>query len=172
MAGASLEERQHLHLADKTRYQYLGHHAGASTRVRDDNANRFEQLKMALKSVGLSKRHVAQTCQLVAAILHLGNIEFTIDRSCDVDAAVIRNVDVLGIVAEFLGIQPSTLQTTLACKTKLIKRELCTVYKVANCRGSLRHSCSTGIFFLSSSIDEAFVSAQVPVNQGSEPYKK
>ncbi|KAG6370548.1 hypothetical protein JVT61DRAFT_11337 [Boletus reticuloceps] len=77
---------------------------------------------MALKSVGLSKRHVAQTCQLVAAILHLGNIEFTIDRGRDVDTAVVRNVDVLGIVAEFLGVQPSALETTLAYKTKLVKR--------------------------------------------------
>ncbi|KAF8121277.1 P-loop containing nucleoside triphosphate hydrolase protein [Boletus edulis] len=131
MAGASAEERHHLHLADKTQYRYLGHRAGASTRangVRDDDANRFEQLKMALKSVGLSKRHVAQTCQLVAAILHLGNIEFTIDRGRDMDTAVVRGVDVLGIVTEFLGIQPSALETTLAYKTKLVKRELCTIF--------------------------------------------
>ncbi|KAG6376773.1 myosin head, motor domain-containing protein [Boletus reticuloceps] len=124
MAGASAEERQHLHLADKTQYRYLGHCAGAGTRangVRDDDANRFEQLKMALKSVGLSKRHVTQTCQLVAAILHLGNIKFTIDRSRDVDAAVIQNVDVLSIVAKFLGVQPSALETMLAYKTKLVK---------------------------------------------------
>jgi len=40
---------------------------------------RFDQLKVALKVIGLSKRHVAQTCQLVAAILHLGNLEFIID---------------------------------------------------------------------------------------------
>ena len=58
MAGASAEERHHLHLADKTQYRYLGHRAGAGTHangVHDDDANRFEQLKMALKSVGLSK---------------------------------------------------------------------------------------------------------------------
>ncbi|KAG6379400.1 P-loop containing nucleoside triphosphate hydrolase protein [Boletus reticuloceps] len=131
MAGASPDERQHLHLADKTQYRYLGHRAGTGTRangLRDYDANRFEQLKMALKSVGLSKRHVAQTCQLVAAILHLGNIEFTIDRGRDVDVAVVRNVDVLGIVAEFLGVQPSALEATLAYKTKLVKRELCTVF--------------------------------------------
>ncbi|KAG6376338.1 P-loop containing nucleoside triphosphate hydrolase protein [Boletus reticuloceps] len=83
---------------------------------------------MALKSIGLSERHVAQTCQLVAAILHLGNIKFTIGRGHDVDAAVTQNVDVLGIVAEFLGVQPSALETTLAYKTKLLKRELCTVF--------------------------------------------
>ena len=131
MAGASPEERQHLHLADKTPYRYLGQRAGTGARpngVRDDDATRFEQLKLALKSVGLSKRYVAQTCQLVAAILHLGNVEFTIDRGRDVDAAVVRNVDVLGIVAEFLGVQPSALENTLAYKTKLVKKELCTVF--------------------------------------------
>jgi len=131
MAGASPEERHHLHLADKTQYRYLGQRAGTGARsngVRDDDATRFEQLKLALKSVGLSKRHVAQTCQLLAAILHLGNIEFTVDRGRDVDAAVIRNVDVLGIVAEFLGVQPSALESALSYKTKLLKKELCTVF--------------------------------------------
>jgi chitin synthase len=34
---------------------------------------------LTLKNVGFSKRHVAQTCQLIAAILHLGNLEFTVD---------------------------------------------------------------------------------------------
>ncbi|KAF8440070.1 hypothetical protein L210DRAFT_3645981 [Boletus edulis BED1] len=29
---------------------------------------------------------------------------------------------------EFLGIQPSAVETTLAYKTKLVKRELCTVF--------------------------------------------
>ena len=131
MAGASPEERQHLHLSDKTQYRYLGQRAGAGARVngvRDDDANRFEQLKAALKAVGLSKRHVAQTCQLIAAILHLGNLEFTIDRGRDVDAAVVRNVDVLTIVAEFLGVQTSALETALSYKTKLVKKELCTVF--------------------------------------------
>ncbi|KAG6373004.1 P-loop containing nucleoside triphosphate hydrolase protein [Boletus reticuloceps] len=106
MAGASPEEHQHLHLADKTHYRYLGHRAGANTRInglRDDDANHFEQLKMALKSVGLSKRHVAQTCQLVAAILHPGNIDSP-------------------------STAPSALETTLAYKMKLVKRELCTVF--------------------------------------------
>ncbi|KAF8875386.1 hypothetical protein BD779DRAFT_213727 [Infundibulicybe gibba] len=46
-AGASPEERQHFHLLDKTIH--------------------FDQLKVALKTIGLSKRHVAQTHQLIAA---------------------------------------------------------------------------------------------------------
>ncbi|KAJ6586612.1 glycosyltransferase family 2 protein [Mycena sp. CBHHK59/15] len=130
VAGASPEERAHLHLGDKTTYRYLGQHratAGPGARPTDD-ALRFEQLKVALKTIGLSKRHVAQTCQLVAAILHLGNLEFTVDRHRNEDAAVVRNTDVCTIAADFLGVHPGDLEGALSCRTKLVKKELCTVF--------------------------------------------
>ncbi|KAF7292507.1 Glycosyltransferase family 2 protein [Mycena kentingensis (nom. inval.)] len=130
VAGASPEERQHLHLLDKTTYRYLGQHraAPAPNARPNDDAMRFEQLKMALKTIGFSKRHVAQMCQLIAAILHLGNLEFTIDRHRNEDAAVVRNTDVCDIVADFLGIHAQDLETSLSLKTKLVKKELCTVF--------------------------------------------
>lgn len=93
-----------------------------------EDANRFEQLKHALKTVGFSKRHVAQTCQLVAAILHLGNLDFITDRKRNEDAAVVRNTEVLDLVAEFLGVIPGQLESTLSYRTKLVKKELCTVF--------------------------------------------
>ena len=131
MAGATPEERQHMHLNEKATYRYLAQRAvtgRGSNGGRDDDAVRFDQLKMALKNVGFSKRHVAQTCQLIAAILHLGNLEFTIDRQRNEDAAVVRNTDVLEIVAEFLGVQPAALETALTYRTRLMKKELCTVF--------------------------------------------
>ncbi|KAL0946000.1 hypothetical protein HGRIS_012276 [Hohenbuehelia grisea] len=131
VAGASPEERQHLHLLDKMTYRYLGQRnlAGRGNNAgRDEDALRFDQLKGALKTIGLSKRHVAQTCQLIAAILHLGNLEFITDRSRNEDAAVVRNTDILEIVADFLGVSPSALEGTLSYKTKLVKKELCTVF--------------------------------------------
>ncbi|KAG6826424.1 hypothetical protein H0H92_015837 [Tricholoma furcatifolium] len=130
VAGASPEERQHLHLLDKTAYRYLGQRgaSGRNNGGRDDDEVRFEQLKVALKTIGLSKRHVAQTCQLIAAILHLGNFEFIVDRGRNEDAAVVRNTELLGIVAEFLGVPPSELEAALSYKTKLVKKELCTVF--------------------------------------------
>jgi len=131
VAGASPEERQHLHLLDKMMYRYLGPRGTTLARPgggRDDDGLRFDQLKIALKTIGFSKRHVAQTCQLVAAILHLGNLEFTIDRHRNEDAAVVRNTDLLEVVADFLGIQPAALEAALSYKTKLLKKELCTVF--------------------------------------------
>ena len=87
LAGASQEERQHLHLLDKATYHYLGtHHRPLG---RDEDTVCFEQLKIALKNIGLSKRHVTQTCQLFAAILHLGNIDFIHNRHRNEGAAVV-----------------------------------------------------------------------------------
>jgi chitin synthase len=71
-----------MQLLEMTTFQYLGHRGipGVRQNMRGDDAQRFEQLKLALKNVGFSKCHVAQTCQLIAAILHLGDLEFTVDR--------------------------------------------------------------------------------------------
>jgi len=130
VAGASSEERQHLHL-EKTTHRYLGQRGTTAARPtggHDDDGQRFDQLKIALKTIGFSKRHVAQTCQLVAAILHLGNLEFIIDKVRNEDAAVVRNTDVLDLVSDFLGVHPSALESALSYKTKLVKKELCTVF--------------------------------------------
>ncbi|KXN87631.1 Chitin synthase 8 [Leucoagaricus sp. SymC.cos] len=120
VAGASPEERLHLHLLDKMTYRYLGGLRGPTA-----GAGGRQQ---AVKNIGMSKRHVAQTCQLIAAILHLGNLEFIIDRHRNEDAAVVRNTDVLEVVADFLGVSASALEAALSYKTKLVKKELCTVF--------------------------------------------
>lgn len=141
VAGASAEERQHLMLGgDPAAYRYLGgrqphhlmalggnHHQSGVVAGSDEDATRFEQLKAAFKAVGLSKRLVAQVCQLLAAILHLGNIDFVIDRGRNEEAAVVRDVDALETVAEFLAVSSSTLEATLSYRSRMIKRELCTV---------------------------------------------
>lgn len=129
VAGASSEERQHLHLNERTTYRYLGPRGVfRPAEGQEDDATRFDQLKVAMKNVGLSKRQVAQSCQLLAAIIHLGNLEFTVDRAQNEDAAVIRNTDVLETVADFLGVVPAALENVLSCKVKMVNKELCTVF--------------------------------------------
>ncbi|KAG8881835.1 hypothetical protein FRB98_004105 [Tulasnella sp. 332] len=151
VAGASLEERQHLHLDERSTYRYLNQRGGNRTGMIDpEDASRFEQLKHALKTVGFSKRHVAQTCQLVAAILHLGNLEFYTDRKRNEDAAVVRNTDLLEIVAEFLGVLPTALEQVMSYKTKLVKKELCTVFLdpdgASDCRDDLAKNLYSLLF--------------------------
>ncbi|KAJ7433179.1 hypothetical protein B0H11DRAFT_2259703 [Mycena galericulata] len=100
VAGATREEREHLHLN-----------------------------KMMSRSIqSLSRRHVAQTFQLIATNLHLGNLEFMVHWSWNEDAAVGHNTDACEIVADFLGVHPSDLKQALSYKTKPLK-ELCTGFR-------------------------------------------
>ncbi|RIA90569.1 glycosyltransferase family 2 protein [Glomus cerebriforme] len=128
IAGTSQEERTHLHLADATQYRYLNIPKG--TRVPNvDDTNNFNELKQALKSLGFHKKHVAQMFQLLAAILHLGNIQFAQDpNNKQKEAAFVRNQEVLDLVADFLGVDPQALENVLTYKTKLIKKEMCTIF--------------------------------------------
>ena len=51
-----------------------------------------------------------------------------INHSRDVNAAVVRNTDILALVADFLGVQPLALENALSYRTKMAKKELCTVF--------------------------------------------
>jgi chitin synthase len=132
IAGASPEERHHLLLDDHAQYRYLGNRSLFGRRDGSDSTEedelRFHQLQAAFKSVGLSKRNVAQICQLVAAILHLGNIEFVSDKGRNEDAAVVKNVEVLQTVADFLGVRPEALENVFSYRSKMLKKELVTAF--------------------------------------------
>ncbi|KAG9288293.1 hypothetical protein G9A89_021324 [Geosiphon pyriformis] len=127
LAGASHDEKAHLHLAEPSHYRYLNVHKGIRGSNSDDT-NNFAELKQALKSLGFHKKHVAQMFQLLAAILHLGNIQFSQDVNKQQDAAFVKNVETLDLVAEFLGVEARSLETVLTYKTKLIKKEMCTIF--------------------------------------------
>jgi chitin synthase len=131
VAGASPEERHHLLLDDNAHYRYLGNKSPFERRgveTGEEDELRFHQLQSAFKAVGLSKRNVAQICQLVAAILHLGNVEFVYDRGRNEDAAVVKNVEVLQIVADFLGVRTEDLEAVFSYRSKMLKKELVTAF--------------------------------------------
>lgn len=124
LAGASPKESQYLHLIRKTSFRLLDQQ-GTRGHLRNDRS-RLDHLKSSFKTIGFSRHHVAQIFQLVAAVLHLGNLDFTFDQQRDADAAVVRNMDTLELVASFLGVQSSDLESALCSRTRFVKNELCT----------------------------------------------
>ncbi|CAO3572882.1 unnamed protein product [Mortierella alpina] len=139
LAGATAEEKTHLRLTEaggsgatgsSSGFNYLSSaslNRNRTLRGIDDEAE-FSNLKTALKVLGFQKKQVAQIFQLLAAVLHLGNLTFMEDTTHTNDACVVRNVDNLIFVADILGVDPEALQTTLTYKTKMIKKELCSVF--------------------------------------------
>ncbi|KAJ1966780.1 hypothetical protein IWQ62_002258 [Dispira parvispora] len=92
-----------------------------------DKSVKLEDVKAALRSLGMKSRLQTQMFQLLAGILHLGNVEFMEADNAN-EAASVRNPEVLCTVANFLGVSPDTLEGGLMYKSKLVGSELCTVF--------------------------------------------
>ncbi|KDN52499.1 glycosyltransferase family 2 protein [Tilletiaria anomala UBC 951] len=146
IAGASAEEKEFLHLGDGE-FNYLGGGRAHKEAIKEDSA-RFQRLKQAFKNIGLSKRQVASICQVLAAILHLGNVEFYQDRHRTQDSASVRNPEVLYLIAAFLGIQAKDLEDSLTYRTKMIKNEVCTILLDADGAAANRDDLAKSLYGL------------------------
>jgi chitin synthase len=74
-----------------------------------DDTLGFEQLKRSMSACGFKPRQTQHIWRLLAAILHLGNLQFADPASASKqstvqEAAAIRNPDVLDLIADILGV--------------------------------------------------------------------
>lgn len=143
LAGTGPAEKGHLGLdqpgTGQKRWRYLGHPTQLKVGIND--AEGFQMFKTALRKLEFPRSDVAEICQILACILHIGQLEFETSNSTTATgddsggfsheggqtSTVVKNKDVLGIVAAFLGVSQQDLQTTLGYKTKMIHKERVTV---------------------------------------------
>ncbi|KXJ92355.1 chitin synthase 6 [Microdochium bolleyi] len=145
LAGTSEAEKTHLGIdsprdaAGQKRWKYLGHPTQLKVGIND--AEGFQLFKNALRKLEFPRSDIAEICQILACILHIGQLEF--ETSADTtpngddsggfshegaqNVTAARNKDVLGIIAAFLGVSSADLQNTMGYKTKMIHRERVTV---------------------------------------------
>ncbi|ORE08046.1 chitin synthase [Rhizopus microsporus var. microsporus] len=131
LAGTTIEEKNALHINYKPEhFNYLNQSNCLSLPHWHDEIQ-FNNLKKAFKICGFKVKVVTQIFQLLAAILHIGNLQFTENSNSLTtaqEACVVKNNDVLETVSMMLGVSPSKLETCLTYKLKMIGRELCTVF--------------------------------------------
>ncbi|KAK1635298.1 chitin synthase [Colletotrichum phormii] len=144
MSGTSAAEKAHLGFetpsgGPQKRWKYLGHPTQLKVGINDTEG--FQVFKNALKKLEFPRSEIAEICQVLATILHIGQLEFetTSDTQAQGDdsggfshegaqtVTAVKNKDVLTIVAAFLGVSSQDLQTTLSYKTKMIHKERVTV---------------------------------------------
>jgi chitin synthase len=106
-----------------------------------NDAEGFQHFKTALRKLEFPRSEIAEICQILASILHIGQLDFTTGQATTTGAeesggysheggetvTIVKNKDVLGIVAAFLGLSSQDLETSLGYKTKTIHRERVTV---------------------------------------------
>ncbi|KAJ3110436.1 hypothetical protein HDU96_006612 [Phlyctochytrium bullatum] len=146
LAGATAEERQSFRLNDSSHYAYLAN-AKASKGYTED-IQKFERLRSDMKSIGIGKRQQGGIFQILSAILHLGNIHFHDDPDKRNEACDVKNHDVLVTCAELLGVPPVNLEYALTYKTKMIKKELCTIYLTAADAAKQRDAFARALYAL------------------------
>lgn len=157
LAGTSPAEKEHLGLdvsgvvsdgnagnrlsgnIGHKRWRYLGHPTQLKVGIND--AEGFQHFKTALRKLEFPRGDIAEICQILACILHIGQLEFTTSSSTITAAddsggysheggemvTCVKNREALGIIAAFLGLSTQDLETSLGYKTKTIARERVTV---------------------------------------------
>ncbi|KAI8064149.1 chitin synthase-domain-containing protein [Gongronella butleri] len=146
VGGAAADERDALRLADQPgQYRYLSNAQNIPAAI--DAGDRYERLKQALRSLGIGKRLHARIMQLLAALLHLGNLQFVEDSAVQ-EAAFVKNRQDLELVADFLGVPPQALENALTYKTQLIKRDVTTMILHAQQASQQRDNLVTALYSL------------------------
>ncbi|KAJ9079565.1 hypothetical protein DSO57_1034216 [Entomophthora muscae] len=127
LAGLTEEESSQFQLGEAESFHYL---QGTRFRLSDNELKaQFQSLKAAMRSLGFTKKFQSQVFQVLAAILHLGNIKFADSaRQGGDEAALVANDEIFTLTADLLGLHPTTFEGILIYKTQTIKRETCTVF--------------------------------------------
>ncbi|KAJ2788171.1 hypothetical protein GGI15_000192 [Coemansia interrupta] len=126
--GAQSEERSLFGLTQGS-YEYLSRPGTIQRLPGVDDAAQFEDLRMAMHSLGLREKYQECIFQVLAAILSLGNLQLEDQKDTTVaEAAYVKNVELLEHIALLLGVDAGNLQQALTYHTRMIGRELCTVY--------------------------------------------
>ena len=136
--GGITGPRSSLNIGQK-RWRYLGHPTQLKVGIND--AEGFQHFKTALRKLEFPRSEIAEICQVLASILHIGQLEFMTSQTTAPAAdesggysheggeeiTLVKNKEVLTIIAAFLGLSASDLETSLGYKTKKIHRERVTV---------------------------------------------
>ncbi|KAJ1893955.1 hypothetical protein LPJ66_005464, partial [Kickxella alabastrina] len=131
--GSTSAERTQWQLrhGDEAAFAYLAHEKaqGAPAAASPGHcAQMMDQLRTSLKVCGIGARQQQAMLQVLAAVLHLGNVQFADAPDRRDEAAVVRNPEAAALCAQLLGVSETALCAALTYKTALVGGDLCTVF--------------------------------------------
>lgn len=120
LAGLTDSERETLELEVPSAYHYL---RMAEAETWTENFTDFERVKSAMKTLAFSEWEMWQVFQLLAALLHLGNLKYKRTVVENIDATEVCDSGNASRVAHFLGIPRSVLCECLTRRTIFVNEE-------------------------------------------------
>lgn len=120
LAGLTDSERETLELDVPSAYHYL---RSTEAETWKETFTDFERVKLAMKVLAFSEWEMWQVFQLLAALLHLGNLKYKRTIVENIDATEVSDSGNASRVAHFLGIPRSVLCECLTRRTIFVNEE-------------------------------------------------
>lgn len=116
LAGLSKEEKKTLSLEEADRYTYLN---GGKTLTCDgrNESSEFADIKAAFKVLNFQENEIWDIFQLLASILHLGNLKFKAVTVSNMETAEVADANAATKIAAFLGTCKADICQALTKKT-------------------------------------------------------
>lgn len=111
VAGASPDMKQQFRLDGTNAFRYLAQ-SGVTTVDGVDDAAEFQEVMAAMNTIGIGQQEQWSICQLLAGILHTGNIEFTGQTP-----AQVTRPEALQMAAYLLELDQGQLQQAITHRT-------------------------------------------------------
>lgn len=118
LAGASDHEKKELELYAPKYYQYLNQ-SGCYDVHGVNDAQNYRETRHAMKVIGMAEEESIEVFRMVAAILHVGNIQFKEGQK----SVEVSNQEVLSIAARMLRVSPDQLLKALTNKSIIAGNE-------------------------------------------------
>ncbi|XP_054657604.1 unconventional myosin-Id isoform X1 [Grus americana] len=119
LQGGSDQMLRSLHLQkDASAYNYIC--PGAQLKCSINDGAEFKAVADAMKVIGFKQEEIQTVYKIVAAILHLGNLKFSVDG----DTPVIENSKVVSIIADLLSTKSDMVEKALLFRTVATGRDV------------------------------------------------
>ncbi|KAF5288574.1 hypothetical protein FQA39_LY15353 [Lamprigera yunnana] len=116
VAGLTKEEKKRLDIGEAVQYNYLKG-GGTMTCTGRNEVSEFSDIRGSLKVLNFTETETWDIFQLLAAILHLGNVKFKETTISNLDASNIADLNMINKIAAFLGTSSQDLAAALTKKT-------------------------------------------------------
>ncbi|CAH0474298.1 unnamed protein product [Peronospora belbahrii] len=114
-----------------------------------DDEGDLRRTREALELVGIAQPLQQEIIQILGAVLHLGETEFT-TRNGDVDASQLLDVKHFSVACRLLGVEPDALERAVCNRNVFVGREVIlkpmTHDQAADCRDALAKSLYSKLF--------------------------
>lgn len=115
-AEAQPELKRRLQLDTPSTFNYLNQSGVDKIEGVSDDAD-FQMIKLAMETLGINADEQMQVFKTVAAVLHLGNIQFNVELKKDSDdGSSVANMDTLQLVSSLLELDTETMGRALTSR--------------------------------------------------------